>query len=131
MSHASLEGTFDGLYGLRVVEAADGLVRAEVDIEDRLRQPAGLLHGGVLASMAESMASAATYLAVAGEGKTAMGLSNSTSFLRPFTEGTVHGTARVRHRGRTTWIWDVEFTDDQDRVCALSRMTIATRGSGS
>jgi uncharacterized protein (TIGR00369 family) len=69
----------------------------------------------------------ATYLAVAGEGKVAMGLANQTSFLRPITEGTVHAEARVRHRGRTTWLWDVEITDDAGRLCAVSRMTIAVR----
>jgi uncharacterized protein (TIGR00369 family) len=66
-------------------------------------------------------------MAVQGDGKVAMGLSNSTSFLRPITEGTVHAVARVRHRGRTTWVWDVSFTDQQERVVAVSRITIAVR----
>jgi 1,4-dihydroxy-2-naphthoyl-CoA hydrolase len=56
-----------------------------------------------------------------------MGQSNSATFIRPITEGYVHATARPRHRGRTTWVWDVEITDDQDRLCALVRMTIAVR----
>jgi len=57
----------------------------------------------------------------------AMGQANSTSFLRPITSGTVHGIARRRHRGRTTWLWDVEILDDDGRLCALTRMTIAVR----
>ena len=61
------------------------------------------------------------------DGMSAQGLSNQTSFLRPITEGTVHATARRRHKGRTTWVWEVEITDDQDRLCALVRMTIAVR----
>jgi uncharacterized protein (TIGR00369 family) len=56
-----------------------------------------------------------------------MGLGNATSFLRPITEGTVHAVAYCRHRGRTTWVWDVEFTDDAGRLCALTRMTVAVR----
>ena len=48
-----------------------------------------------------------------------MGQSNHTSFLRPVTEGTVHAEARRRHRGRTTWVWEVDFTDDQGRLCAI------------
>jgi uncharacterized protein (TIGR00369 family) len=87
----------------------------------------GLVHGGVYASMAESLASLATAMAVASEGKMAMGLSNATSFMRPITEGTVHATARRIHRGRTTWIWDVSITDDDGRLCAVTRMTIAVR----
>ena len=56
-----------------------------------------------------------------------VGQSNHTSFLRPMSEGTIHAVARRRHRGRTTWIWDVEMTDDEGRLCALSRVTIAVR----
>jgi len=61
------------------------------------------------------------------QGETAMGLANSTSFLRPITQGTVNALARRIHRGRTTWVWDVQFTDDQGRMCAVTRMTIAVR----
>ena len=118
---------FDALYGLEVLEVTDELVRAQVAVRDELRQPFGLVHGGLYASMAESLASMATAMAVAEDGKQAMGLSNATSFLRPITEGTVHATARRLHRGRTTWIWDVEITDDAGRRCALTRMTIAVR----
>ncbi len=57
----------------------------------------------------------------------AVGSSNHTSFLRPVTEGVIHAEARRRHRGRTTWVWEVEITDDEGRLCALVRMTIAVR----
>jgi uncharacterized protein (TIGR00369 family) len=56
-----------------------------------------------------------------------MGLSNDTSFLRPVSEGTIMAEARARHRGRTTWVWEVDFTDSEGRLCALSRVTIAVR----
>jgi uncharacterized protein (TIGR00369 family) len=118
---------FDGLYGLEVVELEDGLVRAQVAVRDDLKQAMGLVHGGVFASIAESITSLATALAVLPEGRSAQGLSNQTSFLRPITQGHVHAEARARHRGRTTWVWEVDFTDDQDRLCALTRMTIAVR----
>jgi uncharacterized protein (TIGR00369 family) len=126
-SDSRLDGTFDGLYGLVLDSVEDGLVTAHVDVRDDLKQPAGLVHGGVLASIAESMTSMATWLGVHEDGKTAQGLSNQTSFLRPILEGTIHATARRRHKGRTTWIWEVDITDDQDRLCALVRMTIAVR----
>lgn len=122
-----LAGTFDGLYGLVIDSVEDGLVTAHVPVRDDLKQPAGLVHGGVLASIAESITSMATYVGVAEEGLTAQGLSNQTSFLRPILEGTIHATARRRHRGRTTWVWEVDITDDQDRLCAMVRMTIAVR----
>jgi uncharacterized protein (TIGR00369 family) len=118
---------FDGLYGLELLDYSDSEVRAQVTVGEQLKQPAGLLHGGVYAAMAEAMASLATAVAVAPEGNTAMGLSNSTSFLRPITEGVVHAHATRLHRGRTTWVWDVSFSDDTGRTCAVTRMTIAVR----
>jgi uncharacterized protein (TIGR00369 family) len=123
---ASVQG-FDRLYGLELLAYDDQEVTAQVTVREELKQPAGLVHGGVYASIAESMASMATALAVIPEGSMAMGLSNSTSFLRPMTEGTVHAQATRLHRGRTTWVWDVRFTDDAGRTCALTRMTIAVR----
>jgi uncharacterized protein (TIGR00369 family) len=118
---------FDALLGLELVECTEELVRAELRVRDELRQPFGLVHGGVFATMAETLASVGTAVVVFAEGNAAMGLSNQTSFLRPITAGTIHGRAVRRHRGRTTWIWDVEITDDAGRICALSRMTIAVR----
>jgi len=120
---------FDGLYGLELLACSDTDVRARVTVREELKQPAGLIHGGVYASMAEAMASLATALAVREAGDTAMGLSNSTSFLRPITEGVIHAQATRVHRGRTTWVWDVRFSDDADRTCAVTRMTIAVRPS--
>jgi uncharacterized protein (TIGR00369 family) len=123
---ASVQG-FDRLYGLEILAYDEQEVTAQVSVREELKQPAGLVHGGVYASIAESLASMATALAVIPEGNIAMGLSNSTSFLRPVTEGTVHAEATRLHRGRTTWVWDVRFTDDAGRTCAITRMTIAVR----
>ncbi|MFL5845215.1 MAG: PaaI family thioesterase [Solirubrobacteraceae bacterium] len=124
---ARQDGTFDSLVGLVVDTIEDGLVHAHVDVRDDLKQPMGLVHGGVYASIAESITSMATHLGVMEDGKSAQGLSNQTSFLRPIFEGTIHAVARRRHKGRTTWLWEVEITDDQERLCALIRMTIAVR----
>jgi 1,4-dihydroxy-2-naphthoyl-CoA hydrolase len=123
----SMDGTLDGHLGFEYTEMGEDLARARVPVTDRLKQPMGLVHGGVFAALAESLASAATYMAVHEDGMAAMGLSNQTSFMRPITAGTIHGEARRRHRGRTTWLWDVEISDDEGRLCALSRVTIAVR----
>jgi len=118
---------FDALIGLEILEYSDELVVAQVPVQDALKQPFGLVHGGVLASIAETLASVGTAVGVVPEGNAAMGLSNQTSFMRPISEGTIHGRAQRRHRGRTTWIWDIEISDDDGRLCAVSRMTIAVR----
>jgi 1,4-dihydroxy-2-naphthoyl-CoA hydrolase len=118
---------FDGLYGLEILTISDEEVTARVAVRDELKQPAGLVHGGVFASMAESITSTGTWFGVRADGRTAQGLSNQTSFLRPILDGTIHAVARRRHRGRTTWVWEVDITDDEDRLCAMVRMTIAVR----
>jgi 1,4-dihydroxy-2-naphthoyl-CoA hydrolase len=118
---------FDQHYGLEVDEATDELVRGHVVVRKQLLQPVGLVHGGVHASIAEALASLGTNVGVVPDGKIGLGQSNHSSFLRPMSEGTIHGLARRRHRGRTTWIWDVELTDDRGRLCAVSRVTIAVR----
>ncbi|MEA2222556.1 MAG: 1,4-dihydroxy-2-naphthoyl-CoA hydrolase [Solirubrobacteraceae bacterium] len=120
-------GGFDALYGLELLELTDELVRAQVAVQDKLKQPFGLVHGGVFASIAETLASVGTAVVVMPDGMAAMGMSNSTSFVRPLTEGTIHARAIRRHRGTTTWIWDVEISDDAGRLCAMTRMTIAVR----
>ena len=123
-SDIAMQG-FDALYGLRLIEFDDVVARGEVAVRDELKQPRGLVHGGVYASLAESLCSLATAFAVESEGRQVTGQSNTTSFLRPVTAGTIHATARARHRGRTMWVWEVDFTDDEGRLCALTRMTVA------
>ena len=118
---------FDRLYGLELLACSDTEVSARVRVREELKQPAGLVHGGVYASIAESLASIGTGLAVMPRGKQAMGLSNQTSFLRPITGGTIHADARRKHRGRSTWVWEVEITDDEGKLCVLTRMTVAVR----
>ena len=61
------------------------------------------------------------------EGEIGLGMSNNSTFLRSIREGTIHATARRIHRGRTTWVWDVDLRDDDGRLCAVSRVTIAVR----
>ena len=118
---------FDRHYGLEVDEAGDELVRAHVPVVKHVTQPLGLVHGGVYASIAEALASLGTNIGVVPRGSVGLGMSNHSTFLRPISQGTIHAVARRRHRGRTTWVWDVELTDDDERLCAVSRVTIAVR----
>ena len=119
--------TFDAHLGLRILEISDERSYGECPVRREIMQPWGLVHGGVYASIAESLASWATGMAVLAGGELALGQSNLTHFLRPISAGTIHGTAIRRHRGRTSWVWDVDITDDEGRLCATSRVTVAVR----
>jgi uncharacterized protein (TIGR00369 family) len=90
----------------------------------------GIVHGGVYAALAETLASQGTARGVIADGKVPLGMSNNTSFLRPVSGGSVHAEAITIHRGRTTWVWDVTMRDDEGRLCATSRVTIAVRERG-
>jgi 1,4-dihydroxy-2-naphthoyl-CoA hydrolase len=117
---------FDRHFGLEIVTTGEDQVQASVPVGDEIRQPVGLVHGGFYAALAESMTVAATRAALPGD-KVVHAQSAQTSFLRPIVEGTVHAAARARHRGRTTWVWEVEITDDAGRLCSLVRTTLAVR----
>lgn len=117
----------NALIGLEVGEVGEASVTATVPVSPVVLQPYGIVHGGIYSLVAESICSLATDLAVRDEGLAAMGMANSATFLRPISEGTIHARAERRHRGRTTWVWDVEVTDDAGRLCAMARVTIAVR----
>lgn len=118
---------FDRHYGLVLDEATDEVVRGHVPVVEHVLQPVGIVHGGVHASIAEALASVGTNVGVVPDGSIGLGMSNNSTFLRSISEGTIHATARRVHRGRTTWVWDVELTDDAGRLCAVSRVTVAVR----
>jgi 1,4-dihydroxy-2-naphthoyl-CoA hydrolase len=113
--------------GIEMTEAGDDVVTGRLAVTDAVRQPFGLVHGGALLTLAESLTSFGTWMGVKDNGQVAMGQEINASFLRPITDGHVNGTARVRRRGRTAWVWEVEIADDDGRLCALMRATIAVR----
>lgn len=119
--------SMDGVLGFVVTELGEEEAHAELPVTDSVRQRFGLVHGGAHVALAEMLATEATLATVWKDGNAAMGLSNATSFVRPMTRGVVHAQASRIHAGRTTWIWDVELSDDDGRVCAVSRVTVAVR----
>lgn len=120
------DGTLDDVLGLRITAAGGGTASGSFDAAKRVMQPFGVIHGGAYAAHAESLASFGTFVEVREGGMAALGMSNSTTFLRPVSEGTVEAEARAIHRGRTSWVWDVEFTAN-GKTCAVARVTIAVR----
>lgn len=118
---------FDELIGTEWLDDDPDHARVRLSLRDDLRQPFGLLHGGVMSSLIESVCSRGTALVVLPEGNVAMGQSISVNFIRPITAGGAEVKAHARHRGRTTWVWEAEVIDDEGRICALAQMTIAVR----
>ena len=123
-----VEQTFEGFLELDWIELTDELARARLEIRDDLKQPLGLLHGGIYSAVAETLASVATVAAVWKDGYIGAGLSNRASFLRPVTSGALEAVCRLR--GTTEdghWVWGTDFVDEQGRSCALVDVTVAVR----
>jgi uncharacterized protein (TIGR00369 family) len=122
-----LEETFEGFLGLEWLELTDELAHVRFQVRDNLKQPLGLLHGGIYSAVAETLASVGTVRAVWKDGYSGAGMSNVASFLRPVTSGTLEAICRRRSHDEDRWLWTTEFVDERRRLCALVDVTIAVR----
>jgi uncharacterized protein (TIGR00369 family) len=97
-----------------------------LEIQDKLLQPWGIVHGGVYCSIIEGLASVsgAVWLAEKGSGGTVVGVNNNTDFLRAIKSGTVTATSTPIHRGRRLLLWLIEITDQDDRVVARGQVRL-------
>ncbi|MEA2647065.1 MAG: 1,4-dihydroxy-2-naphthoyl-CoA hydrolase, partial [Chloroflexota bacterium] len=112
------EGRFASFIGLEVDSALPERVVGHVDLQPHHMQPYGIVHGGVYASIVETLASLGAAMSAIPEGKNAAGVENHTSFLRSIGGGRVTAVATAIQRGRTMHLWEVAITDDQDRLVA-------------
>ncbi len=124
-------GGFEVSLGLVFTRASIDEVACEVPVGPNLLQPYGLVHGGVYASIVETLASVGAALSAMPRGQTAVGLENTTSFLRAVRQGTLIGVARPLHRGRTTQVWEVEIRGDDGKVAATGRVRMLCLEAGT
>jgi 1,4-dihydroxy-2-naphthoyl-CoA hydrolase len=122
-----LERSFEGFLDLDWLELTHDSAHVRFQVRENLKQPLGLLHGGIYSAVAETVASVATVNAVWEDGYVGSGLSNYASFLRPVSEGRLDVRARLRGHDDREWTWTHEFRDQRHRLCALVDVTIAVR----
>jgi uncharacterized protein (TIGR00369 family) len=123
----ALENTFEGYLQLDWIELTDAVAHVKLPVWDGIKQPLGLVHGGIYSAVAETLASVGTVYGVWRDGMTASGMSNAASFLRPVTGGTLEAICRRRSAEPDRWVWGTDFLDDQGRLCALVEVAIAVR----
>ncbi|MBM7694417.1 uncharacterized protein (TIGR00369 family) [Peribacillus deserti] len=111
--------------GIEILEVSPGTVRASMPVDERTRQPFGLLHGGASVALAETVASIGGYELVDKETEAVVGLEINANHIRGKKEGTVYAAGKVLHQGRTTMVWEVKITDEQDQLISVSRCTLA------
>ena len=106
----------DKLLEIEFVEIGNDFLKARMPVNEKTRQPLGLLHGGASCVIAESTASCAAYLTVDPSKKTVVGLSLTANHIKSITEGFVYATASPNHKGKTTSIWDVKIEDEMGNL---------------
>lgn len=129
-----MEHTFLGFLRPTFHDEGPGTLSCTVPVHDGLKQPMGIVHGGIYCAIAETLASmgAAREVGLTEARATppdtvVMGQQNSTTFLRPVTGGHIRAVAVCRHRGRTTQVWQIEMFDAEDRLCSVAQVTMAVR----
>ena len=98
---------------------------ARMPVDDRTRQPLGILHGGASVTLAETLASWAATFTVDRDQASCVGLEINANHIRPVTSGWVTGVASPIALGRRTQVWEIRITDDDGKLVCLSRCTIA------
>ena len=114
-----------GKLGIELTTLTPDKVAATMPVDDRTRQPFGILHGGASAALAETVASLGAVLNIDRETQAAVGLELNANHVRAKSEGTVTATATPLHRGRRTQVWDVRIEDEEGRLICASRCTLA------
>ncbi|HRQ65712.1 MAG TPA: hotdog fold thioesterase [Xanthomonadaceae bacterium] len=119
------QDTLDTTLGIEITEVGADYVRGSMPVDARTRQPFGLLHGGASVALAETLGSTAANLCLQPGTAVAVGLEINANHLRAVTEGTVTGTARPIHIGRSTQVWDIRIEDEAGRLTCIARLTMA------
>lgn len=108
---------------IEYIDAGEDFLTAKMPVNPRVHQPVGLLHGGASVALAESVGSAASFLFINTEKQEVRGIEISANHLKAKREGTVFGTARIVHKGRSIHLWEIKITDEEGRLISLCKLT--------
>jgi len=111
--------------GIEFTEVGEDFLKGRMPVDNRTRQPYGLLHGGASVALAETLGSVAAAFVVDRLAYNAVGLEINANHLRGVREGFVTGIARPIHLGKTTHVWEIRISDDRDKLVCISRLTVA------
>jgi uncharacterized protein (TIGR00369 family) len=127
--NALREGTLMGPLDIAFTEVGTDFLRATMPVDERTRQPLGLLHGGASVALAETLGSAAAHCCLS-EDRAAVGVEVNANHVRSVRSGRVTGTVRPVHVGRSTQVWQIRIVDDEGRLVCQSRLTLAVVEDG-
>ncbi|MFN9391702.1 MAG: PaaI family thioesterase [Flavobacteriales bacterium] len=125
--HEMVGSTMLGALGIRFTRIRPGYLEATMPVDDRTRQPYGLLHGGASAALAETLGSFGSHLLVQDSGGLAVGVELNINHLKSKRGGEVTGKATILHQGKRTHVWNIEIADEEGHTVAVSRLTVMIR----
>ena len=111
--------------GIRITAVGDDWLAGSMPVDSRTHQPYGLLHGGASVALAETLGSTAAMLTLDPEKELAVGLDINANHVRGVRSGTVTGTAKALHIGRTTQVWEIRIENEEGALVCISRITMA------
>lgn len=118
-------GTMMQILGIQFTAVGENFIEASMPVDERTKQPAGLLHGGASCVLAETLGSVASALVIDTKEFVPVGLEINANHIRPVTSGEVIGRAEPIHIGRTTHVWDIRIRTSDDKLVCVSRLTVA------
>ena len=121
------ENTILSTLGIEITELGDNFIKGKMPVDERTVQPAGILHGGASVTLAETLGSLASTLIIDTTTHFCVGLEINANHIRPGVKGSVFGQATPIHIGRTTHIWHIIITNDENKLVCVSRLTIAVK----
>lgn len=119
------QSTMGGHLGMEFLEIGENFMKMRMPVDDRTRQPYGLLHGGASAALAETIGSVASACVIDQSQFYCVGLEINANHVRGVKDGYVYGTATPLHLGATTHVWDIKIVDEREKLVCVSRLTVA------
>ena len=119
------ETTILDALGIQFLERGDDCLIASMPVDHRTHQPMGILHGGASVVLAETLGSSAASMCLDSSKEYCVGLDINANHIRAVRSGTVTGTAKPVHIGRSTHVWEINIVDEQQRMVCISRITMA------
>ena len=108
---------------IEYTDVGENFLVARMPVGPRVYQPDGVLHGGATVALAESVGSAASYVFLDGSSFIVRGIEIAANHVRSVKEGYVFAKASIVHKGRTTQLWEIRITDEEDRLISLCKLT--------
>lgn len=111
--------------GIEFTGIGEDYLEATMPVDHRTKQPMGLLHGGANVVLAETLGSVASSLTIDSKRYTCVGLEINANHLKSVREGKVKGIAKPVHLGKSTQVWEIKIFDESEKLCCISRITMA------